>query len=166
MDENSNVNELLGIYDEMDMESKRKMVAAAVSLLGVQKNLKKALGYSQESRSQTLTSYLVTGFLLLSVTLVFWIALINPALLMAGITPPIMARIIITALFGIFIIGVGFLWFLMRKLAILWMLLAVVAGALCADPRIFTDIAGILVVALIIVIQLVPRKREGTVMAG
>ena len=163
MREDSEVTKLCKIYREMDTEGKEKIVAAAIELFSVQKTLETHQMSSQASRFTGIPGYLVTVFLLLSAACIFWVTLINPALLTDGITPLLMVRIIITALCGIIIIGAGFVWFIWRKLRIPWMLLAIGAGILCADPRALTDFMGIIILVLIVVAQVISMKRGKTV---
>ena len=109
--------------------------------------------------------FIMTGLLLLFSACFFWVALINPALLMLGETPLIMLRIIITALLGMFIIGTGLVRFLLRKFTVLWMLLAVVAGVLCVDPAVLTDLIGLALIALIVAVQVIQGKRDRAAVA-
>jgi len=168
---------LCQIYREMDTEGKEKMVAAATQLYNVQRILENQQVSEYLSCSNTKidpkpqtfrfngTGYIITGVLLLFSAVLFWITLINPALLMLGDTPLIMLRIIITALLGMFIIGTGFLRFLLGKFTILWMLLAIGAGILCVDPAVLTDLIGLAIIALIVAVQVIQGKREKAVTA-
>lgn len=64
-----------------------------------------------------------------------------------------------------FIIGAGFLRFLLGKFTVLWMLLAIGAGVLCVDPAVLTDLIGFAIICLIIAVQVINRKREKAAVA-
>ena len=188
MDKEPQVTELQEIYREMDTEGRKKMVTAAEELLNVQKTLgnmqfavrddtltlaqkedeerKAKFDRRQELlRFTGIAGYIVTGLLLIFAACFFWITLINPALLIIGITPLGMLRIIITALCGMCCIGLGFHWFMLRKFTIPWMLLAIGAGILCVEPSVITDLIGIIIVVLIVTIQVIHSKRDKAMLA-
>ena len=175
MREDSEIAKLCKIYREMDAEGQEVMVAAAVKLFSVQKTsepqqvspkltLPRMSGsFAQSLRFAGIPGYLITAFLLLLAAVVFWVTLINPALHLAGITPLLMARIVITAFCGMVIIGAGLVRFIWRKFTIPWMLLAIGAGILCVEPGALTDLFGIAIFVLIIAIQILGIRREKTV---
>ena len=164
--------ELLEIYSEMDTKGKKKMVAAAAKLLSAQKTLGKeqlmsniaAKVFIQKEarmfRFGSMPRYLVTGVLLLFTVYVFWSALISPALLMVGVTPLTMARIIITALIGTFCLSSGLVGIMFRKMSLSMRILVIAAGLGCLDPALLTDIIGFAVLAAIITLQIIQGKRE------
>ena len=161
MDKNSDVNELQEIYCQMNAEGKKRMMAAATELLGVQTNLSKTLNTSNAyTVRRRIFGYLLTGLFLLVVSYVFWITLINPALRMIDASPFTMIWIMATALCGIFFIGTGLVRYFSRKLALIWAIFAIGAGILCLDPRALTDFIGIIFAVLIISMQIVQRKQE------
>ena len=167
MEKIPHVNELREIYQEMNTEGKKKMAAAAIELLSVQKTLENTVIVSQEKRKRQFTlipGLVITGPLLLLASYIFWITLINPALFNIDISTMIMVRIFATALFGMFCIGAGFLRFILQKLTISWLLFAIGAGILCVDPRLLTDLIGITFAILIISMQVIQRKQEKTAM--
>ena len=164
MHKHTEVVELLEIYREMDAEGKKKMVTAASNLLNAQKTL-----LDQESGTSQFTGiagYLITGLLLILAICVFWITLINPALLTTGIIPLVMVRIIITALCGMLCIGTGLIRFILKKFTVLWLFLAIGAGILCVDPRVLTDLIGFALVAVIVAVQLIHWKQDKTATTG
>ena len=162
MNKNSDLNELREIYSEMDEEGKEKMVAAAAELLGVQTNLSGTLNTAKATPRRLVSGYLLSGLFLLFIAYIFWITLINPALLMIDTTPLTMIWIIVTAICGIFFIGVGLVSFILRKLSVPWVIFAIGAGILCLDPRAFTDFIGIIFAVLIITTQIIHGKQGKT----
>jgi len=163
MDKDSQIIELRQIYRQMDAAGKKVMIKAAAQLFASQKTL---MQKSRTSRFNDIPGYFITGILLLFSAFFFWITLINPALLMLGDTPLIMLRIIVTALFGMFIIGTGFVWFVKRRLPVPLMLLAIGAGILCVDPGLLTDLIGFALIALIAAVMVIRWKREKVAVAA
>ena len=172
MDKDTQVVELQEIYREMDVEGKKKIVAAAANLLDTQKalsSLDSPPGHEVFQKTRCITGafrFIVTGLLLLFAAYAFWVTLINPALLTTGITPLVMLRVITTALCGMLCLGMGLIWFILRKFSILWMLLAVGAGILCVEPGILTDFFGFALVLLILTVQFLQGKQNKTATAG
>jgi len=172
MDKDTQVVELQEIYREMDPEGKKKIVTAAVNLLDTQKTLSsRDSPLSDETHQKThgiagILRLLISGLLLLFAAYAFWVTLVNPALLKTGITPLVMLRVITTALCGMLCLGTGLIWFILRKLTVLWMLLAVGAGILCVEPGVLTDFLGFALIVLIIAVQFLQGKQNRTAAAG
>ena len=167
MDKNIQIMKLKEIYREMDAEGKKMMVSAATDLFTIQKTFgqnpqtpDRSTPNRSISRLNRVPGYLVMGLLLILFACFFWLTLLNPALLMIGDTPLIMLRIILTALFGMFIIGTGILRFILRKIKIPWMLLAIGAGTLFVEPSILTDLIGIILITMIVAVHVFQWKRE------
>jgi hypothetical protein len=163
--------ELQTIYNEMDTEGRKEIVTAATKLLEVQKTLEntptrnvfKKTTFSrspQKLHSKHILGYLATGISLIISTYIFWVNLISPALLIAGISPLVMVRIIVTALVGLFLVGSGLVDFTLRKIKAPWRLLMIAAGLACTEPSILTDLIGIALIALIASVHITQWKRE------
>jgi len=162
MREQTEVIELLDIYRQLDTNGRKKMVTAASKLLKTQNSVEDMLGNTQSYQKKTvLSGYLVVVPLLVFAAFAFWQFLISPALLINNDTPLIMLRIIITALFGMFIISTGILRFILRKLKAQWLLLAIAAGLGCIDPRALTDLIGFAIIGLVVAVQFAQIKRTG-----
>ena len=176
MERNSRIAELQEIYNKMDADGQKKMIKAAVDLINAQEALfggneasllkpgtpgRQAFGRPNGTEQSLrrvglfagIPGYLLTGLLLIIAACVFWITLINPALLKTGITPPVMLRVILTALCGMFCLGTGLFWFILRKLTVPWLLLAVGACILCVEPGVLTDFLGFALIILIAAIN-------------
>ena len=173
MDNYSQVNELREIYKEMDVEGKKMMASTASQLFVIQKTFtNKDLPVYNESSEKSGTNRFngVSGFLVMALLLFFaahffWVTLINPALLIIGITPLVILRIIITATVGMLCIGAGLVRFMLWKLPIPYLLLAIIAGILCVDPGVLTDLIGFVLIALIVTLHIIQGKREKAVAA-
>ena len=164
----SGIAELCKIYRNADAESRKKIAETAAKLFYVQKtpvsySIAKNRPKPRAYRISVIPGFLVMGLLLVFTAYAFWIILINPALLMVSNGSSEMIRIAVTAICGMFIICTGLVWFMIRKITIPWMLLAIGAGVLCVDPRALTDFMGFAVLALIAVLQIigVKHKRPG-----
>jgi hypothetical protein len=167
------LTELQNIYNEMDAESRKEMVTAAAKLLEVQKTLESTPAKNvlqktvfnrnlQKLHTKHILGYLAIGILLIISTYIFWVALINPALLMTGINPLEMVRIILTALAGLFLVGSGLVDFILRRIKTPWRLLIITAGFACTEPSALTDLIGISLIVLIISVEVIQWKREKT----
>ena len=62
-----------------------------------------------------------------------------------------------------FCIGTGLVRFMWRKFTVPLLLLAIGAGILCVDPGLLTDLIGFALIAMIIAVQVIQRKREKAV---
>jgi len=163
--EDNRVLELQNIYKEMDAEGKETMISTVDRLLFIQR----AFRNPQEARKRRfreITLYIVSGIINACIICFFWEFLIKPVLLNIGITPLTMARIIVTALIGIFCLGSGFLGFFQRWLKAPLFLLLIIAGMACLDPEILTDLIGFFFIALIITSLLVQKKRHIITFSG
>jgi hypothetical protein len=157
--QDNRVIELQNIYREMDAEGKETMISAVDRLLHIQRTF----GNPQEARKRRLrdiTLYIASGIINVCIICFFWEFLIRPVLFNIGITPLTMARIIVTAVIGVFCLGSGFLGFFQRWLKIPWFFLLTIAGMACLDPQILTDLIGFFFIALIITALLVQKKRH------
>ena len=187
MSNDPRADELQEIYLKMDAEGRKKMVTAAAKLLDAQKTIEN-IQYIIRDDTRTVTQneagevkininrksgkshlngmqgYLVAGILLLLLACIFWVALINPALLMIGDSPLVMLRIITTALGGMFCIGTGLIQFILHKLTALSMLFSVGAGILCVEPGIMTDFIGLAIIIMIVAVKLIWGKERQTAM--
>src|SRR5215469_6513062 len=164
MQENNDIEKLYKIYYEMDAEGRQKMTQAASHLLTIQKILKNGdISPSTTKHSfLSIVSCIISVILLVITAYFFWITILNPTLLMTGITPPFMVRIIITAFCGLLIMGTGLFSFILRKLKIPLLILAISAGVLCVDPGVLTDIIGFSILLLVIAWQVIDMKFKKT----
>jgi hypothetical protein len=165
------LTELQTIYNEMNTEGKKEMVTAAEKLLEVQKTLENTHTQNKNTaffrspfkhRLRNIAGYFAAGILLIISTYIFWVALISPALLIAGISSLEMVRIILTALTGLFLVGSGLVDFILRKIRTPWRLLIIAAGFACTEPGVLTDLIGISLIVLIVSVEAVQWKREKT----
>jgi len=173
----SRIARLCKIYRDMDTEGREEIVAAAAKLFYVQEtsenryaSLKVSYGIAKNYpkyrayRINGIPGFLALGLLLVFTAYAFWVTVIGPALFIPSITLLVMVRIIVTALCGMFIICTGLVWFIIRKITIPWMLLAIGAGVLCVDPGTLTDLIGFAIIAVIVAVQVIQRKRDNTAM--
>ena len=70
--------------------------------------------------------------------------------------------LVVTALCGIFIVSAGMEGYLLRPMP-WWQRILALAGGLCMIiPGLATDIAGVVLIALVVVIQLITKKKTAT----
>ena len=109
----------------------------------------------------TATRLAITAFI------VPYIFAFSPEMLIVGSDKPWyeIVLLVITALIGIFIVSAGMEGYLLRPMP-WWQRIIALAGGLCMIiPGLVTDIAGIAMIALIIVIQFISNKRTAKVSA-
>lgn len=109
----------------------------------------------------TATRLAITAFI------VPYIFAFSPEMLIIGSDKPWyeIVLLVITALIGIFIVSAGMEGYLLRPMP-WWQRIIALAGGLCMIiPGLVTDIAGIAMIALVIVIQLIANKKTAKVSA-
>ncbi len=104
----------------------------------------------------TATRLAITAFI------VPYIFAFSPEMLIIGSDKPWyeIVLLVITALCGIYIVSAGMEGYLLRPMP-WWQRILALAGGLCMIiPGISTDIAGVVLIALVVVIQLLTKKKE------
>ena len=104
----------------------------------------------------TATRLAITAFI------VPYIFAFSPEMLIIGSDKPWyeIVLLVITALCGIYIVSAGMEGYLLRLMP-WWQRILALAGGLCMIiPGIATDIAGVVLIALVVVIQLLTKKKE------
>ncbi len=106
----------------------------------------------------TATRLAITAFI------VPYIFAFSPEMLIIGSDKPWyeIVLLVVTALCGIFIVSAGMEGYLLRPMP-WWQRILALAGGLCMIiPGIVTDIAGVVLIALVVVIQLITKKKTAT----
>ena len=106
----------------------------------------------------TATRLAITAFI------VPYIFAFSPEMLIIGSDKPWyeIVLLVVTALCGIFIVSAGMEGYLLRPMP-WWQRILALAGGLCMIiPGLATDIAGVVLIALVIVIQLITKKKTAT----
>ena len=88
-----------------------------------------------------------------------YIFCLNPAMLLIDVTPLGVVQIIITSLVGIFGVAAAMNGYLYRKLNWAARIAICVAGLMMMDPGLVTDIVGIALMAVIVLIQYLGAKK-------
>ena len=88
-----------------------------------------------------------------------YIFCLNPAMLLIDVTPLGVIQIIITSLFGIFGVAAAMNGYLYRKLNWAARIAICVAGLMMMDPGFVTDVIGIALMAVIVLIQYLGAKK-------
>lgn len=89
-----------------------------------------------------------------------YIFVMNPAILLINTTPTLVVQIIITSIIGMFGIGVAMEGYFMKNVNPLFRIALFVAGLLCIDPGAYSDIIGISIIAIVLVIQRIKAKNQ------
>ena len=88
-----------------------------------------------------------------------YIFCLNPAMLLIDVTPLGVVQIIVTSLIGIFGVAAAMNGYLYRKINWAARIAICIAGLMMMDPTIITDIIGIVLMAVIVLIQYLGAKR-------
>ena len=95
-----------------------------------------------------------------------YIFVLNPSMLLINSSFVEVARIIITSMLGMFAISSGLEGYMNRKMPWWQRMLAVGAGLALIDPGLMTDICGVIVIALICVLQYIVKEKKNTPVLG
>lgn len=85
---------------------------------------------------------------------------LNPTMLLVNATFIQVVQFIITSMIGMFAIAGGLEGFMKRKLPIWQRVLAVGAGLMMIEPRLLTDVIGIVVIGIIVVLQYLVKGKD------
>ncbi len=108
----------------------------------------------------TATRLAITAFI------VPYIFALNPAMLFIDTTPFEVIRIIVTSLIGIFAISAGMEGYMFTHMKWWERLLCIPGGLLLIEPMLWTDITGLTLIAIAVVLQIVAKKRGQPIPAG
>ncbi len=104
----------------------------------------------------TATRLAITAFI------VPYIFAFSPEMLIVGSDKPWyeIVLLVVTALFGIFIISAGMEGYMMKKMPVWERLLALVGGLCMIIPGIATDAVGLGLIVLVVILQFIGKKKE------
>ncbi len=84
----------------------------------------------------------------------------NPQILMINTTFIEVVPILITSLIGMFGVSAGLEGYVFRKCNFIERILFIVAGLLSIYPEIYTDIIGVALIAVLVILQILTRKKK------
>jgi TRAP transporter 4TM/12TM fusion protein len=102
----------------------------------------------------TATRLAITAFI------IPYIFVFSPAILMINTTPWEVIRIVLTSFTGMVSLAAGLEGFMLRKVSVPFRLMAVAGGLLLIDPGLVTDLTGLSLIAVVIVVQVIGRKKD------
>jgi TRAP transporter 4TM/12TM fusion protein len=108
----------------------------------------------------TATRLAITAFI------IPYIFVFNPSMLFIDTTVFEVIQIVCTSCIGMFGLAVGLEGYMLSKINIPERLMAIAGGLLLIDPGLFTDLAGLVLIALVVLIQVIGRKRRKPAPAG
>jgi TRAP-type uncharacterized transport system fused permease subunit len=85
---------------------------------------------------------------------------LNPTMLLVNATFIQVVQFILTSMLGMFAIAAGLEGFMKHKLPIWQRILAVGAGLMMIEPRLLTDVIGIVVIGVIVVLQYLVKRKD------
>ena len=89
-----------------------------------------------------------------------YIFVFSPVLLLIDITPLKLIEIILSALIGMWSLAAGIEGFMLKKITIIWRLVAIAGGLLLIDPGHITDLFGLGLIAAVITFQVIGGKKQ------
>lgn len=120
------------------------------------------------ARSNPMKTAFNASRLAIAIFIVPYVFCYNPALLLINTTVPTIIQITVTSLIGIFGVASAFEGYLLAKINPVVRVLFALGGLMLIDPRALTDIIGIVVIAVCVLIQYLASRssKGGAAMAG
>lgn len=110
--------------------------------------------------SEPIKTALTATRLSIAAFIIPYIFIFSPEMLLINTTPLQVVQIVITSLIGMFSLAAGSSGFMLRKLELPWRLAAIIGGLLLIDPGYVTDIVGLAIIAVVIIVQVRGRQKE------
>jgi len=95
-----------------------------------------------------------------------YIFVFSPSMLFIDTTPLKVVQIICTSCIGMFGLAVGIEGYMLRKVALFWRLIAIVAGLLLIHPGLISDIVGIALIAVVTLAQFIGYAKIQAFFSG
>lgn len=120
------------------------------------------------ARSNPMKTAFNASRLAIAIFIVPYVFCYNPALLLINTTVPTIIQITVTSLIGIFGVASAFEGYLLARIHPVVRVLFALGGLMLIDPRALTDIIGIVVIAVCVLIQYLASRssKGGAAMAG
>jgi TRAP-type uncharacterized transport system fused permease subunit len=111
------------------------------------------------ARSKPMKTALNATKLAIAAFVVPYVFALNPAMLLIDTNPLEVIQVVITSVAGIIAIAAGLEGYLEGSLMIVFRIVLIAAGLLLLVPGTLTDVIGIGVVALVMVFQIIRKKK-------
>ena len=111
------------------------------------------------AKSDPIKSGITATKLAITAFIIPYIFIFSPAMLLINTTPLEVIQIIFTSFIGMFSLAAGIEGYMFRKVAAPLRLIAIAGGLLLINPGLITDITGMVLIALVIVVQVIGRKK-------
>ena len=120
------------------------------------------------ARSNPMKTAFNASRLAIAIFIVPYVFCYNPALLLINTTVPTIIQITVTSLIGIFGVASAFEGYLLARIHPVVRVFFALGGLMLIDPRALTDIIGIVVIAVCVLIQYLTSRssKGGAAMAG
>ena len=105
---------------------------------------------------------LIATRLAISAFIIPYMFVLNPAMLLINATLVQIIQFIITSIIGMFSISSGLEGYMNKKMPIWQRILAVIGGLLMIEPRLITDIIGIVIIGFLVVLQYFAKEKPLT----
>jgi len=111
------------------------------------------------AKSNPIKTAVTATRLAIAAFLVPYVFVFSPALVLVDATPLKVIQLVLSTLIGMFGLATGFEGYMVRKMPILWRLLAIGGGLLLVHPSTLTDIIGIGLISAVTAVQLIGNKK-------
>ena len=111
------------------------------------------------AKSNPIKSGITATRLAITAFIIPYIFIFNPAMLLIDVTPLKFIQIIISSLLGMWSLASGSEGFMLQKVTLPWRLAAIAGGLLLIDPGLRSDIIGLSLIAAVIAVQVIGRKK-------
>jgi TRAP transporter 4TM/12TM fusion protein len=102
----------------------------------------------------TATRLAITAFI------IPYIFVFNPSMLFIDTTVMEVIRIVFTSCIGMFGLSIGLEGYMLKRIPLIERLMAIAGGLLLIDPGVFSDIIGLILIVLVVLIQIISARRR------
>jgi TRAP transporter 4TM/12TM fusion protein len=112
------------------------------------------------AKSDPMKTAVTATRLAITVFIVPYVFVFNPAMLLIDASFFSILQAMVTTTIGMFGIAVGLAGFCFKRVAVILRIVIIAGGLCCISPSAFADIAGTLIIAFVVAVQVILWKRE------
>jgi TRAP transporter 4TM/12TM fusion protein len=112
------------------------------------------------AKAHPIKTGIIATRLAITAFLIPYIFVYNPSMLFIDTTPVQVIQIIVTSCIGMFGLAIGLEGYMLKPLPIFQRLPAIAGGLLLIHPELMTDIIGLGIIALVVILQVIGKKQE------
>lgn len=116
--------------------------------------------------SNPIKTAVIATRLAIAAFIVPYVFVFNPAILFIDSTVPVIIHAVLTTTKGMVLISLGLAGYFLKPMNAFWRIVAIIGGFMGVFPSIFTDLIGFAVLIMLIVVQLLEKKREKAILGA